>query len=121
MAVDLHKLGEERRLIFENVANDVPIEQIMVAFRRSREEIDREVAFVGRKLREYRFRRRLPPLDCETQRDIRWNRRALLENVAKLGPEYLSSELIIPRIGVQKIDSPAVMREAAHKVGAKVS
>ena len=114
---DRLKLGEERRLIFENVAKGVPMQQVMASFRRSEAEVMREVAFVGRKIREYRFRRRLPPLACETIKDMRWNRKALLECVAKLGPEYLSSELMIPRITVQSLDHPSVVREAGHRAG----
>jgi len=36
-----HTLGSERRLIFENVANGVPIETTMATFRRSRLEVQR--------------------------------------------------------------------------------
>lgn len=115
------KLGEERRLIFENVANCVPIEQIMTAFRRSKEEVEREIAFVAKKIREYRFRRRMPPLECDDVRSIMWNRRALLENIAKLGPDYLSSDLLIPRITIQRANSASDIREVAHRAGARVT
>jgi len=115
------KLGEERRLIFENVANGVPMEKIKAAFRRSEEEVWREVEFVGRKIREYRFRRHLPPLQCQGIKAIRWNRRALLETLRKLGPDYLSSQLVIPKIGVHEIDSPEAVRETAHRIGMRVT
>jgi hypothetical protein len=49
-------LGCDRRLIFENVANGVPIETIMATFLRSRLEVQKEVEFVARKITEYRFR-----------------------------------------------------------------
>jgi hypothetical protein len=113
--------GQERRLIFENVANGVPIERIMAAFRRSREEVNGEVEFVGRKIREARFRTRMPPLDCQGPKAIRWNRRPLLDTLRQLTDEYLASDLLIPRIGVQDLDSLSVIREAAQRVRARVT
>lgn len=121
MTVDLERLGQERRLIFENVCNGVPIEKIMVAFHRSELEVTKEVAFVARKIREYRFRRRLPPLRCETMNELRWNRLALLETVSKLGPLYLSSELLIPRVHIENLDHAGTIKEVAHRIGAKVT
>lgn len=121
MSKDLERLGEERRLIFENYANGVPVEQIMAAFRRSEAEVTREIEFVGKKLREYRFKRHLPPLACETLRDIRFNRRALLETVAKLGPRYLSSSLELPCIFIGDLGDRAVRGEAAHRTGQRIA
>lgn len=118
---DRRRLGEDRRLIFENVANGVPLEHVAAAFRRSVPEVERELGFVAKKLREYRFRRRQPPLDCDQVKDIRWNRVPLLETLRKLGPDYLSSELILPRIGVHRVETPAHLTEAAHQVGARVT
>lgn len=121
IAPDRQRLGEERRLIFQNVANGVPMEKIKAAFRRSEEEVWREVAFVGRKIREFRFRRRLPPIECMGEKAIRFNRKALLETLEKLGPGYLSSELLLPKIEIQKLDSPGIVREAAQRVRARVT
>lgn len=115
------KRGEERRLIFQNVANGVPMERIKAAFRRSEEEINRDVEFVGRKIREARFRTRMPPLDCMGPKAIRWNRRALLDTLRQLSNEYLASDLILPKIGIQTLDSPGVVREAARSVRARIT
>lgn len=122
MTDDLERLGEQRRLIFVNLANGVPIEQVMAAFHRSEAEVLREMEFVGKKLREYRFKRHLPPLACETLRDIRFNRRALLECIVKLGPRYLSSSLELPHIFVETLDPshPGTIREVAHRTGQRV-
>jgi hypothetical protein len=120
VSIDLEKLGEERRLIFENVANGVPIEQIMVAFLRSEADVMREVEFVARKIREYRFKRHLPPLACGTIKEIRWNRPALLDTVTKLGPRYLSSSLALPTIYIEQLDHPGTIREVEHRTGQKV-
>jgi len=117
----LKKRGEERRLIFQNIANGVPVENIMVAFCRSQKEVWDDVEFVGRKIREYRFRRHLPPLEHQGIRAIRLNRKALLETLSKLGPEYMISDLILPKITVQKLDSPGMIKETAQRTGVKVT
>lgn len=113
------RLGEERRLIFQNIANGVPMERVMAAFRRSEAEVWREVEFVGRKIREARFRTRMPPLECQGIRAIRWNRKALLETLGQLSDAYLSSDLVLPNIGVQTIDDTKALREAARAVRAR--
>lgn len=113
--------GQERRLIFENVANGVPIEQIMTAFRRSEAEVWREVEFVGKKIREARFKCQLPPIDHQGIAAIRRNRLPLLEALAQMRDQYLSSDLILPKIGVQALDSPGIIREAAQHVKARVT
>lgn len=120
-ATELAALGQERRLIFENVANSVPMDQVRSAFRRSQTEVERELRFVARKIREARFRTRMPPLACDDIRDIRWNRRALLETLRHLSDDYLSTELVLPNIGVQDIDSPGMLRDAARHVHARTS
>jgi hypothetical protein len=115
-------LGEMRRLIFENVANGVAIDRVMAAFSQSNLEVQKHVAFVARKIAEYRFRRcadgsphGAPPLASETYADIRLNRKALLETLSRLGPLYLSSDLLMPRIQIQKLDHPDMVREAAFR------
>jgi hypothetical protein len=113
-------LGQTRRLIFENVANGVPMPKIMAAFRRSEAEVWQEVEFVGRKIREARFRTQMPPVEHQGLAAIRFNRKVLLETLRQLTDAYLSSGLIIPKIGVQSLDSPAVIREAAQRVKARV-
>jgi hypothetical protein len=120
-AVDPRKRGEERRLIFQNIANGVPLEKVMAAFSRSQKEIWDEVEFVGRKIREYRFRRHLPPVEHKGLRAMRFNRRVLLETLDKLGPEYLSSELLIPKITVQELDSVGMVIDAGRRMGIKVT
>lgn len=112
------KRGQERRLIFSNVANGVPMEKIKAAFRRSEEEINRDVEFVGRKIREARFRTQKPPIECMGPKAIRFNRKVLLETLQQLTDEYLSSDLIYPKIDVEDLDGPEVIREAAHSVRA---
>lgn len=118
-----HSVGERRKLIFENFANGVDIPEIMLAFYMSRAEVEAAILFVGRKIKEYRFRRCVdgsphaaPPLPCETLTDIRKNRRALLLTLAKLGPQYLSSELLLPKITIQQPRSPSDFAEITHRI-----
>lgn len=112
---DRLKLGEERRLIFQNLANGVPMQSIMAVFRRSEAEVWKEVEFVGRKIREYRFRRRMPPVELQGIKAILFNRRQLLETLEKLGNDYLSSELIIPKITTEALDHPSIISEVNHR------
>ena len=118
---DPHKRGEERRLIFQNIANGVPVEKVMAAFLRSEKEVWDEVEYVGRKIREYRFRRNLPPLEHQGAVAIRRNRVALLDTLSKLGREYLSGDFILPKITVQTLDSPGMIKEAGRRTGLGVT
>jgi len=114
-------LGQQRRLIFANVANGVPMPQIMAAFRLSEAEVWREVEFVGRKIREARHLTRMPPVETRGHQAIRRNRLVLLETLRQLGNAYLSTSLLIRNIGVQDLDSQAVIKEAAEHVKARVT
>ena len=117
------KLGEKRRNIFINVANGVGLPHIMTNFRCSEAEVELAVAFVAKKIKEYRFRRMTegsphgaPVIACDTWFDIRFNRLALLDTLRKLGDLYLSSDLLLPKITVQKIDSAEMLNEAQHRM-----
>lgn len=121
--------GCQRRLIFENVANGVPVETIMTTFRKSRLEVQQDVEFVAKKITEYRFRRLTdgptkkgapatarPLVPCSTYADIRLHRTNLLETLSKLGDRYLSSPLLLPKVTIQKVDSPDAVREVSHRM-----
>jgi hypothetical protein len=120
MQTEVERLGDERRLIFENVANGVPIQQVMSVFRRSEKEVMDEVQFVARKICEYRFRGRLPPLSCSTLKDISWNRLALLETVARLGSNFLGTSLTLPKIHTGDLNDPHVRQEARARANGGV-
>jgi len=115
--------GADRRLIFTNYANGVDIEAMKAPFGRSAAEIEREIFFVAKKIKEYRFRRcadgspfAAPPVACDTLIDIRLNRLALFDTLGKLGDLYLSSELLLPKIALQKVDSIEAVRDVSHRV-----
>lgn len=123
MAAVGDKLGEERRFIFENYANGVDIEDLKSVFHRSAEEVERDIFFVAKKIKEYRFRRiseasphAAPVVACDTLVDIRLNRLALLDTLRKLGNTYLSSALLIPKVQLQKVDHPSMLREANQRM-----
>lgn len=125
------RLGRERRLMFTNYANGVDIEAMKEPFHRSAAEIERDILFVAKKITEYRFRRNTegtlkqregwnagPPIQCDTLFDIRLRRKALLETLRKIGDLTLSSELLLPKIAIQKVDSREAFREVHHRVNA---
>jgi hypothetical protein len=116
----VERIGQDRRLIFENVANGVPIQQVMSVFRRSEKEVMDEVVFVGKKISEYRFRRHMPPLGCSTLTELRIHRVALLETLRKLGDIYLGTSLLIPKIHVGSLDDHHVVQEAEHRTGMRM-
>jgi hypothetical protein len=51
------------------------------------------------------------PIEIDLLSDIRVNRIELLVALNNLGPIYLSSELVISRVHVQRIDSPQMVNE----------
>jgi hypothetical protein len=120
MKTAAERLGEQRRLIFENVANGVPVQQVMNVFQCSEKELMDDIKFVGKKISEYRFRRNQPPLSCSTFNEIFTNRLALLDTLRRLGDVYLSTSLLIPNIHVGKLEDPHVVREAEHRTGMRM-
>lgn len=115
--------GRERRLMFENYANGVDIERMKETFHRSAAEIEVDILFVAKKIREYRFRRcadgsehASPPIACDTLLDIRLHRLALFDTLRKLGDRYLESPLILPRVNIQKVDHPSMLQDARMRM-----
>lgn len=109
-------LGNRRRLVFQNMANGVPVEKIGADLRLSSTEVEQARTFVARKITEYLVLRRQPPLPCANLKEIRWNRRALLGVLAKIGDLDLSSQLILSRITVQAFDHPEMIEGAAARM-----
>jgi hypothetical protein len=107
------RLGETRRLIFQNVACGLPIEQVAATFEVSRERVLKDVIHVARKIREYRFQRRLPPVPSESIVEIQVHRRFLLASLANIGSRPLASDLIIPSLGVQTIKTVKDLKQAS--------
>lgn len=109
-------LGHRRRMVFQNLANGVPIERICGSLRLSPLEVEQAQAFVAKKITEYLVLRRQPPLPCGNLKEIRWNRRALLGVLAKIGDVDLSSQLILKRITVQALDHPEMIDGASARM-----
>jgi hypothetical protein len=110
------RLGETRRLVFQNLANGVPLEKIAANLRLSMLEIEQAQAFVAKKITEYLVLRRQPPLPCANIREIRWNRRQLLGVLAKIGDIDLSTQLTLSRITVQQLDHPEMIEGASARL-----
>lgn len=109
---DISRLGETRRFIFQNVAVGLPIEQVAATFKVSREQVLKDVAHVARKIREYRFQRRLPPVASDTIVEIQANRKFLLASLGNIGPNQLASDLILPRLSIQTLKSGQDAKQA---------
>lgn len=121
----LRRKGETRRLIFQNYCNGVDIEQLKAPFRRSAKEIEDDIFFVVKKINEYRLRRcadasphMAPPVAVATLAEVRLNRLTLLSTLEKLGPLYLGTALLIPKVAIQRVaegDKDA-QREIEHRM-----
>lgn len=110
------RLGQARRLVFQNLANGVSPEKIGADLRLSALEVEQAQAFVAKKITEYLTLRRQPPLPCANLKEIRWNRRALLGVLAKIGDVDLSTQLILGRITVQALDHPEMIQGARARM-----
>lgn len=110
------RLGQTRRLVFQNLANGVSPEKIGENLRLSALEVEQAQAFVAKKITEYLTLRRQPPLPCGNLKEIRWNRRALLGVLAKIGDVDLSTQLILGRITVQALDHPEMIQGARARM-----
>lgn len=147
------RLGERRRLVFENFCNMVPKELIAETFEISVFEVERDIKFVARKIKEYRHKRclqpvgigelhkviaewekggkkgqrppaplvdhpmkgLLPPIPCDTEDEVIMHRGPLRQTLDYIGPETLSTELLLPTLTTQNIrrDDP----QAAMQIG----
>jgi len=110
------RLGQIRRLAFQNLANGVPPEKVAANLRLSVTEVERAQAFVAKKITEHLVLRRQPPLPCANLQEIRWNRRALLAALSRIGDIDLSSQLILSRITVQALDHPEMIEGASARM-----
>lgn len=109
-------LGQTRRLVFQNVANGVPVERIRETLRVSELEVDQAVRFVSRKITEYLVIERQPPIPCESVTAIRFHRRKLLGVLARIGDLNLSSQLYLSKVLVQSLDHPEMIEGAKRRM-----
>jgi hypothetical protein len=110
------RLGLSRRLAFQNLANGVPPEKIAADLKLSLVEIEQAHRFVAKKIAEYLVLRRQPPCFCDDLRSLRWNRKRALAVLSKIGDLDLSTELILSRVTVQKLDHPEMLDGAKHRM-----
>jgi hypothetical protein len=59
------------------------------------------------------------PIECDLLTDIRRNHVELLMAVRKLGPLFLSSDILIPRVNVQKLEGPGDFDDINQRVKAR--
>ncbi len=108
--------GRVRRLVFQNIANGVPVDRIREDMRLSDLEIEQARTFVGRKITENRTLRRQPNIPCGTIAEIRYHRRELLGVLSLIGDLDLSTELILSKLLVQQIDHPEIIEGAKQRM-----
>jgi len=122
-------LGQRRRLIFQNLANGVPTEQIRTALHVSDTEIDQARAFVVKKINERLFLSRQPTIPCQSMADIRWHRATLLAVLSKMGDLDLSTtvhllgkrdgtteEVTVKKLLIQSMDHPEMIEGAKARM-----
>lgn len=86
------RLAEVRRLIFQNLANRVPMASVMGAFRLSEKEVMDHFRFVARCITEYRFKRAMPLHQLHGVEDAALGRLVFFGTLAKIGPIALTSD-----------------------------
>ena len=79
--------GERRKLVFANLLNGIPVEQVMVAFKLSAKEVMDDFHFIGRKVRSYRFERGMPFVLCDTIENAKANRADILFTLTRINPD----------------------------------
>ncbi len=109
-------LGQTRRLVFQNIANGVPAEQVREALRLSDLEIEQALGHVRRKIIEHLTLRRQAPILCSDVRAMRLNRKTLLGVLARIGDLDLSSPLLLARVTIQALDHPEMIEGATHRM-----
>ena len=116
IAFDRFVTSRIRRHVFQNVCNGVPRDQIRESLHVTDLEIDQAVAFVGKKITQHLIQRRQPPIECLTERDIRWNRLPLLMLLARIGDLDLSTGLVLRKMLVQALDHPEMIDGAQRRL-----
>jgi hypothetical protein len=122
-------LGRTRRLVFQNLANGVPPERVRQDLQISALELDQARRFVAKKIADFLFLRRLPPVPADDLGAIRHNRRALLGALAQIGDLNLSTDVIvIPatatkpetrftlKLTTQALDHPEMVEGMRHRM-----
>lgn len=100
-------LAADRKLIFTNLANSVPLRQVMAEFKRSEMEVMAEFEAVALRLKCYRFNRGMPFAACSTVREAEKNAAILLHSLDRLGWRYLTSPPEFKRIETLPFDPGA--------------
>jgi len=84
------ELATERKLIFTNLLNGVPLAEVAQAFNKQSEaEVVESFRFVALKIRGYIFQRAMPHVPCDTVAEAMQNRLLLMGILEKLNLETL--------------------------------
>lgn len=108
------RLAEARRLIFKNLAKEVPVAKVAGAFRMSEKEVTDHFQFVARAIKEYRFRRALIFHKLDTPRDAITGNRVFIDTLSKLGPMVLTSDHKLSQIVTTTISDAVASGKVAE-------
>lgn len=70
---------DERRIIFSNILNKVPLESISRAFNKAESDIKSDFAYITQKIKNYCFKNNIPPIFCDTIEEAQKNRHTIFE------------------------------------------
>ncbi len=68
---------DERRLIFSNLLNGVPLTDVCKAFNKTEADVRAEFSYITQKIKNYCFLKGCPAIYCDTIEDARKNRYAI--------------------------------------------
>lgn len=70
---------DERRIIFSNILNKVPLENIGKAFNKAESDLISDFAYITQKIKNYCFNNNIPPIFCDTIEEAQKNRHRIFE------------------------------------------
>lgn len=83
---------EERKLIFSNLLNKVPLGNIAQAFNKTEAEIQADFKYIIQKVKNYCFTKGVPPIMCDSIEDAQKSRYSIFPILKVLDldktPEY---------------------------------
>lgn len=86
----MSELATERKLIFQNLLNGVPVAQVAQAFHRASEkEVLEDFRFVALKIKCYAFQRAFPYIPMDTVAEAAQNKMAILDILSKVNLDVL--------------------------------
>ena len=77
----------ERKIIFSNLLNKVPVQNIALAFNKTENEILLDFKYIIQKIKNYCFLNSVPPIFCDTLPEAQKNKYSIFPILDKLDLE----------------------------------